>query len=301
MYLADKEVTARLRAEWNIDPEENTIFRDLSAAQKERALANALRLWEGDAPGACGDHWRDVPMLYPLLPDAGRATGAAIIVCPGGGYMFHAPYEGIPVGEWLNTLGIAAFVLQYRLIPYVQPAALRDAQRAIRLVRARAASYGVDPARVGIMGFSAGGHLSAAAATLFDDGDLTGDAIARQSARPDAAILIYPLTDLRDNPWLQTLVLGRENAAETHIVRYSPMLHVTERTPPTFLWHNLTDELVPYQQSLGFAQALAKHGVPFELHLWGSGRHGSGVAYDDARYTVWPEVVAGWLQIQGFC
>lgn len=297
MYVADPSAREKLFADWGVDPEENRLF-EVTREQKARALSQAVRLWPEGAPGAQGTHWRDIPMLYPLLPQPEAATGAAVIVCPGGGYRFHAPWEGIPVGDWLNALGIAAFVLQYRLMPYLLEEPLLDAQRAIRLVRARATEYGVDPSRLGIMGFSAGGHLASAAATLFDAGDpASKDPLERPSSRPDAAMLIYPVTDRR---MLRPLA-GGVTVDPALLKRFSTNLHVTDETPSTFLWHNLTDQMVPYSHSLSFANACAQHNVPFELHIWGAGKHGAGVADADVRYTRWKELLAVWLRIRGFC
>src|SRR5437588_8721902 len=172
----------------------------LNAGRKNISASEPIILWPSGAPGAVGKESNDIPTLTPYFAPKEKATGAAVIVCPGGGYTHLADHEGRPVAEWLNTLGITAFVLKYRLGPrYHHPAPLQDAARAIRTARARAAEWKIDPKRIGIIGFSAGGHLASTIATHFDSGKPDArDLIERVSSRPNLAVLIYPVITMRD-------------------------------------------------------------------------------------------------------
>jgi len=261
-------------------------------------------LWPGGAPGALGTADSDKPSLTPYLVPEGRGTGAAIVVCPGGGYQALAlDHEGAQVARWLNSIGVAAFVLQYRLGPrYHHPIELGDAQRAIRTVRARAARYRVLPDRVGIMGFSAGGHLASTAATHFDTGNPdASDVIDRVSSRPDFAVLAYPVISFttpfthrgsRDN------LLG-PNPDPKLVESLSNELQVTPQTPPTFLFHTTTDSVVPVENSVLFYLALRKAGVPAEMHIYERGPHGVGLAATDEALSSWPARLADWLRVRG--
>lgn len=258
-------------------------------------------LWPEGAPGALGNAAEDRPRLVPYLVEGGSRR-AAVVVCPGGGYAKRAAHEGEPVARWLNGLGISAFVLHYRVAPYRHPSPLQDAQRALRLVRHRADEWQIDPNRVGILGFSAGGHLAATASTLFDDGNPDSpDPIERQSCRPTAAVLCYPVISflqfthlgsmrnlLGDNP---TVPLRRALSAEQN---------VTTQTPPTFLWHTADDAGVSVVNSLLYAQALGQQGIPFALHVFPYGRHGLGLAQDDRQVGAWTALCATWLAGLGF-
>ena len=261
-------------------------------------------LWPNGAPGALGDADADKPTLTPYLVPEGRGTGSAIVVCPGGGYQHLAlDHEGSQVAQWLNSIGVAAFVLQYRLGPrYHHPIELGDAQRAIRTVRNRAAAYRVFPDRIGIMGFSAGGHLASTAATHFDAGNPdAADVIDRVSSRPDFAVLVYPVISLtapymhrgsRDN------LLGPD--ADPRLVEsLSNELQVTAATPPTFLFHTTTDTVVPVENSVLFYLALRKAGVPAEMHIYERGPHGVGLAATDEALSTWPARLADWLRVRG--
>lgn len=261
-----------------------------------------LYLWPEGAPLAQGEEIEDKPRLTPYLVQAGKPA-AAVVVCPGGGYQRRAEHEGEPIARWLNGLGIHAFVLDYRVAPYRHPAPLFDAQRAIRIVRHRADEWGVDPRRVGILGFSAGGHLSASAATRFDEGRPdAADPIERQSCRPDAAVLCYPVItlagDYRHNGSAVNL-LG-EGSGEAERLEHSAERNVNERTPPTFLWHTADDASVPVENALLFASALSRHRVPFDLHVYESGRHGLGLAAEHPEAHAWTQACALWLRRRGF-
>ncbi len=261
-------------------------------------------LWPSGAPGAKGSQPEDIPSFQHYPAPADRATGAAIVVCPGGGYGRLAPHEGHDVAVWLNSIGVSAFVLKYRLGPrYNHPAMLWDVQRALRTVRARAAGWKVDPQRIGVMGFSAGGHLSSTAATHFDDGNpQASDPIDRVSSRPDVAILCYPVISLQPpfaHMGSRKNLLGDNPAAEL-VELLSNEKQVTAKTPPTFLFHTVDDAGVPVENSMLFADALRKNKVPYEMHLFEHGRHGVGLAKDDPALSAWPKLLENWLRARGF-
>jgi len=238
-------------------------------------------LWPEGAPGALGTSANDIPTITAYLPDPAKATGAAMVICPGGGYVHLAPHEGNDYALWLNQHGVTCFVLKYRLGSngYRHPAMLQDAARAVRWVRAHADEFHVDPHRVGIMGSSAGGHLAATLLTHFDAGNpKAADAIDRESSRPDLGVLCYAVITLgefthqgsRDN------LLGPK-APRKLIKELSNELHVTTNTPPCFLWTTFADKAVPMENTLMFAEALRKHHVPFALHIYEQGAHGMGL------------------------
>jgi acetyl esterase/lipase len=261
-------------------------------------------LWPGAAPGALGRAPEDVPTLTRFLPPPERATGAAVVVAPGGGYQHLAmDHEGVVVARWLSSIGVAAFVLKYRLGPrYHHPVELGDAQRALRTVRSRAAEWGVDPARIGILGFSAGGHLASTASTHFDAGDpRAADPIDRASSRPDFAILIYPVITL-EAPYAhrgsRVNLLG-EDADAALVWSLSSELQVTPRTPPTFLVHTSDDRTVPVENSLMYYRALRAAGVPAEMHDFETGPHGFGTAPGNPLLSQWPSLAAAWMAQRG--
>jgi acetyl esterase/lipase len=261
-------------------------------------------LWPKGAPGALGDKDADIPTLTPFLPPADKATGAAVVICPGGGYSGLAiSYEGMDVGAWMAKRGVAGFVLKYRVAPYKHPIPLQDAQRALRIVRARAKEFGVDPARVGILGFSAGGHLASTAATHFDDGKAdAADPIDKMSCRPDFAVLCYPVVTLKP-PYAhmgsRINLLGKD-ADEKLVESLCNDQQVTDKTPPTFLFHTADDNAVPVENSLLFFEALHKAKVPAELHVYEHGRHGVGLAPNDPVLSSWPELLEKWMQAHGW-
>jgi len=265
-----------------------------------------VSLWPDGAPGALGSTTNDIPTLTPYLPDPTNATGAALVICPGGGYQHLAPHEGNDYALWLNQHGVTCLVLKYRLgsSGYRHPAMLQDAARAMRLVRARAADWKIDPKRVGIMGSSAGGHLASTLMTHFDSGDpAAADPIERQSSRPDIGILCYPVITMGEytHQGSKTNLLGTHPPPEL-VKLLSNELHVTTNTPPCFLWQTFEDKTVSVENSLMFAEALKKAGVPFDLHIYQKNRHGLGLNDNPpfARPHPWANDCLFWLKEQGF-
>src|SRR5207237_2520525 len=239
------------------------IYLTCSAAQTSNPVQPII-LWPDGAPGALGREPADVPTLRPYLPPKERATGAAVIICPGGGYEHLSEREGRPVAEWFNSLGVAAFVLKYRLGPrYHHPVPFADATRAVRTVRARAREWGLDTDRIGMLGFSAGGHLASTVGTYFDAGDpAASDPIERVSSRPDVLVLIYPVITMgtQAHAGSKKYLLGAEPAPDV-VALLSNEAHVTRETPPTFIVHTVNDASVPVENSLLFAAALKQANV----------------------------------------
>lgn len=265
----------------------------------------AMPLWPNGAPGAKGSAPEDIPSIQLYQPPADKANGAAIVVCPGGGYGALAAHEGHDVAVWLNSIGVTAVVLKYRLgrFGYRHPSMLQDAQRAIRTTRAKAAEWKIDPNRVGIMGFSAGGHLTSTAATHFDAGDPNAtDPIEKQSSRPDVAIMCYAVITMTDpftHAGSRKNLLGDTPSPEL-IDLLSNEKQVTEKTPPTFLFHTEDDKAVPVENSLQFAAALRKAKVPYEMHIYETGRHGVGLAPTIPALSTWPKLLENWLRARKF-
>lgn len=264
-----------------------------------------ILLWPSGAPGAQGDEDIDKPTLTIFLPSGTNATKTGVIVAPGGGYQhLSMDKEGYAIARWLNERGVAAFVLKYRLGPkYHNPIELGDAQRAIRLVRAHAAEYGVAEDHIGIWGFSAGGHLAATAGTRFDVGNSSAaDSIERVSSRPDFLILAYPVITMMQ-PWVHTgslkYLLG-DNPDPALQQSLSAETQVTKDTPPTFLFATTDDKTVPVLNSVMFYEALVKAGVPAEMHLFQHGAHGAGLAAANPQLSVWPDLLAKWMRERGY-
>jgi acetyl esterase/lipase len=263
-----------------------------------------MLLWPNGAPGAAGSEEIDKPTLTAYPAKGPGAVPTAVIVCPGGGYQHLAIVkEGSDIAVWLNHLGISAFVLKYRLGPkYHHPAELTDAQRAIRYVRAHAADYNIKPDRIGIWGFSAGGHLASSAGTHFDDGNKSAsDVLDQQSSRPDFMILAYPVITLHDplaHVGSRVNLLGK-TPDPALVDQLSNETQVTAKTPPTFLFHTTEDKTVPVENSIMFYSALRKAGVPAELHIYLKGAHGVGLAPFDPILRTWPERLADWMKVQG--
>jgi len=263
-----------------------------------------LPLWTGAAPGALGKEDADIPVITVFLPRTMSQNTPAVVVCPGGGYVQLAMnHEGRQVASYLNSLGVAAFVLRYRLGPrYHHPIELGDAQRALRTLRSHAADWRLDPSRIGIMGFSAGGHLAMTAATHFDAGvTAAADAVDRVSSRPDFVILGYPVISMTET-WThqgsKTNLLG--STPDPALARsLSGEQAVSKDTPPTFIFHTNADTAVPAENSVYYYLALRKMGVTAELHIFEKGPHGVGLANDDAALSEWSKLLANWLRGRG--
>lgn len=262
-------------------------------------------LWPDGAPEAVGSDESDQPSLRVYLPKTEQATRAGVVICPGGGYRVLATdHEGHQVAKWFNRKGIAAFVLRYRHAPkYRHPVPLLDVQRAVRLVRSHAEEYDIDVKRLGVMGFSAGGHLASTLATHFDLGDPQAtDPIDRQSCRPDFAVLCYPVINLTESyahHGSARNLLGPEASLDL-LKSLSNDTQVTSETSPTFLFHTAEDSTVPVQNSLDFFMALQKAGVPSELHVYQAGPHGVGLSPADPAIFGWKNRLFDWMHASGF-
>jgi acetyl esterase/lipase len=265
-----------------------------------------VRLWPGDAPEARGKACEDIPTLTIMGPRRGAENGSAVIILPGGSYRALAgDLEGREIADWFTARGFRAFILSYRLTGngYVLPVPLLDARRAVQTVRGRAADYHIDPNRIVVIGFSAGGHLAALAGTQFVPGNPDAeDPIDRVSSRPDYLVLGYP--------WIGAISLDTSHLnycklynlmdrCEALRTAYSPDLFVTKDTPPTFMYHTFTDQTVPVEQGLRFYEALIKAGVPSEMHIFANGPHGTGLGKGDAALDQWPGLLENWLRAQG--
>ena len=263
--------------------------------------SDEIPLWAEGAPGALGKEEKDIPTLTPYLVDPAKASGAAIVIFPGGGYGGLAPHEGKGYADWLTTNGFSCFVVKYRLGSqgYRHPAMLNDAARAVRLVRSRAKEWNIDPKRIGVIGSSAGGHLVSTLVTHFDAGKPdAADPIERQSSRPDAAILCYPVITMNGaftHAGSKKNLLGDKPDPEL-VKNLSNETQVTKDTPPCFVWHTWEDKGVKVENALEFASALQRAGVPFDLHVYQKGPHGIGTANNHP----WTVDCIYWLRAQGF-
>jgi acetyl esterase/lipase len=261
-------------------------------------------LWPGGAPGAVGTEEQDKPHLE-IFTGYGPAPHTAVVVCPGGGYRSLAyPKEGTQIAEWLNLRGITAFVLTYRLTPrYHYPEPILDGYRSVRWVRSHAAEYHVAPDRIGMWGFSAGGHLVGMVGTHFDDGNSqAADPVERASDRPDFVISSYGGLSLQPG-------IAKPGAMENLFVtppspelrnELSPDLHVTSRTPPFFLYATTPDQSVPVLSAVVFYTALVKAGVPVEMHIFQTGPHGTALGQSNPELAEWPALLENWLRLNGW-
>jgi acetyl esterase/lipase len=265
-----------------------------------------VRLWPGDAPQARGKACEDTPTMTIFSPRAANQNGSAVIIFPGGSYrLLSGDIEGRDIAAWFAARGFKAFIVSYRLSSngYILPVPLLDARRAIQTVRARAADYHIEPNKIVLIGFSAGGHLAALAGTQFVPGNPEAeDAIERVSSRPDYLVLGYP--------WIGAISLDTSHLnycklynlmdrCEALSKAYSPDLFVTKETPPTFWYHTFTDKTVPVEQGLRFYEALVKAGVPAEAHIFSEGPHGTGLGKGDPALDQWPALLETWLRGQG--
>lgn len=263
-----------------------------------------IALWPNGIPDdvkAFADAPDEVPHLVPYIV-TGSAPTACVVVCPGGGYQMRAEHEGAPIAEWLNSLGVSAVVLHYR-VKRRFPCSLRDAERAIRMVRARAQEWAIRPDQIGILGFSAGGHLAASACTISGQAEANAsDLLDRLSPKPDFGILCYPVISAYDGRHNGSIsVLLGEVPWDDHLRQLVSLeQQVNEQTPPCFVWHTADDGAVPVSNSLGFASACAQHRVPFALHVFPHGKHGLGLAQNDPVVGQWPTLCAAWLTERGY-
>jgi acetyl esterase/lipase len=258
-------------------------------------------LWPDGAPGALGAANADKPNVTIYLPK-GRAVHTGVVILPGGGYSFLAmDHEGKQIAEWLNNLGVAAFVVQYRYAPYHHPIELGDARRAMRYVRSHAAEFNIAPDRIGIWGFSAGGHLASTLGTHYDAGNPSAtDPIERAGCRPDFMVLAYPVIGPLGSAAKGSFVNLLGPDADPALVReLTNDLHVNAQTPPTFLIAAQDDNIVDVQNSVNFYTALTKAGVPAEMHLYQSGGHGFGLAPLNPTLSSWPARLADWMRGRG--
>lgn len=244
-----------------------------------------------------------VPTLTVYGPAADRPNGTAVIICPGGGYVnLSTEREGVQFANWMSTLGVTSFVLKYRMAEFGHPAPLQDVLRAMRLVRSHAAEYGVDPARIGVMGSSAGGHLAASAGTLFDHPlGRTGAALDAVSARPDFLMLLYPVITMQEpavHKGSRKALLGAAPSA-ADVALMSVETQVTAATPPTLLIHTQEDRTVPVENSILFYQALTRAHVPAEMYLFEHGSHGMGMRAGLGTASEWPRRAEEWMRARG--
>lgn len=278
-----------------------------TAGENNRFLGiQTVRLWPGDAPQAKGKACEDTPTLTIFDPAAGSENGSAIVIFPGGGYAHLAGnLEGREIADWFAARGFRAFVLQYRLSSngYLLPVPLLDARRAIQMVRARAADYRIDPNRIGVIGFSAGGHLAALAATQPVEGKSEADdPIERVSSRVNYLVLGYPWIGATSSDTSHLSYCKEFNVmdqCEALRTAYSPDLFVTKDTPPTFWYHTADDGTVPVEQGLRFYEALLKAGVPVEAHIFETGPHGTGLGKGNPVLDQWPNLMESWLRARG--
>lgn len=297
--LACLMLTAWLSIDCPQDPDTQTTPKPVAPPPQ------VVPLWSGKAPGALGDEPKDKPqvtVVRPARPDGQKTP--AIVICPGGGYRHLAMgHEGHEIANWLRSIGIAGVILEYRHRGkgYGHPVPLRDVQRAMRLVRHHADDWGVDKEKVGVLGFSAGGHLASSVSVHYDAGKQEAeDAIERQSCRPDFAVLCYGVLTFGQpfsHKGSQRNLLGKDAPKEL-VQRMSSERHIDDKTPPTFLWHTTEDRVVPPENSIAYYLALKKHKVPCEMHLFEKGRHGIGLGKGHAA-SRWPELCRLWLQARG--
>jgi acetyl esterase/lipase len=273
------------------------------------AEPTTINLWGEKIPGPVSSDPKNVPTLTIQLADKDKASGTAVVICPGGGYSGRATnHEGKQIAEWLNERGVHAFTLKYRTVGEsqipapLQPGPMLDVQRAIRTVRARAKDDGVNPSRIGVWGFSAGGHLASTSATHFDAGQpAANDPIDKVSCRPDFAILAYPVITMgaKTHGGSKTNLIGKQPDEEL-VEFYSNEKQVTAKTPPTFLFHTVQDKAVPIENSRMFQAACEKAGVPVELVEYEEGRHGVGLGLNTKLPLAgWSVKLDEWMRKRG--
>ena len=260
-----------------------------------------IKLWENGTPYYNEEYGQPETTITPYLLDKPEKHGL-VIVCPGGGYVMRADHEGKPIAEMLNAGGISAVVLNYRVAPYKDPAMLCDVTRAVKYVRYHADEWNIDPEKIGVLGFSAGGHLTVTAITHYNYGCDCGDEIDKVSSRPNAGVLCYPVVSFVNKSahvGSGRTLLG-ENASEEMLRKYSGELNVRDDSPPVFMWHTAADAGVPVANCLDFATALQEKNIPFELHVFPNGVHGLGLAPGDPHVAQWAGLLVNWLKMYGF-
>jgi acetyl esterase/lipase len=282
-----------------------TLFAIAIIVSAVAAEPQRIPLWEHGAPGTPATKPENEPVLFAYRAEPQDAARSAVIVCPGGGYVHLAmDHEGKQIAEWFNNLGVSAFVLQYRnnSSGHRHPVPMMDGQRAIRTVRSRAAEWSLDPAKIGVMGFSAGGHLASTLATHFDAGHTDAeDPIDHVSSRPDFLILCYPVISMTESYMhrgSRENLLGKD-ADEALARNLSNESQVTAQTPPTFIFQTDADKSVPAENCVAFYLALRRAGVPAELHVYQDGKHGVGLARDLFGTSTWPDRLRDWMQAGG--
>ena len=284
------------------------------SASLSNATPTVIQLWPEGVPGAKADIGPEKigggynsnvsePTLTMVGPAVDHPNGTAVIICPGGGYVrMSTAREGDQYATWLSTLGVTSFVLKYRMQEYGHPAPLQDVLRAVRMLRSRAAEFNINPARIGVMGSSAGGHLAASAGTLFDNpAGRTGAAMDAVSGRPDFLMLMYPVISMQEpavHAGSRKALLGATPSAEA-IQLMSLEKQVTAATPPTLLIHTQADQAVPVENSILFYQALTKAKVPAEMYLFEHGGHGMGMRDGLGTSSLWPRRAEEWLRDRG--
>jgi acetyl esterase/lipase len=264
-----------------------------------------ILLWEKGAPGAKGEEEKDKPKLFAYPAPEASAVGTALVICPGGGYgHLSMDKEGSDVAKWLNSLGVTAFVLDYRHAGkgYQHPAPLDDVKRAVRYVRTNAEKWKLDASKIGVMGFSAGGHLASTAGTQFEEANKNADdKIDRASSRPDFLVLCYPVISMTSeytHKGSRKNLIGDDPSPEL-AKKMSSELQVTSNTPPTFIFQTDKDTGVPAENAVSFYLALRKAKVPAEIHVYQNGPHGVGLAPGDPVLATWKERLADWLKVRG--
>lgn len=280
------------------------VFLGFPPAYGEGPEPKIVPLWSEGAPNALGSESKDQPNLTVYIANSEKPTGA-LVICPGGGYGNLAmDHEGRQICEWANRMGLTAILCDYRHRGkgYGHPAPLHDAQRAIRMARANATPWNLDPTKIGIIGFSAGGHLVSTVITQFDSGETeASDPVSKESSRPDFAILCYPVISMGSSfthRGSEINLLG-PNANRETLEKFASERNVRPDTPPTFLMHTLEDKAVPPQNSLVFYQAMVAKNVPGELHIYQKGTHGIGLGKTIPGTSDWPLACQRWLHQLG--
>lgn len=260
-----------------------------------------IKLWENRTPYYNEEYGQPETSITPYLLETNEKRGC-VIVCPGGGYSVRAPHEGEPIAKMINSGGIHAVVLNYRVAPYKDPAMLCDVTRAVKFVRYNADKWNIDPEKIGVLGFSAGGHLTVMAIEHYDYGHCDGDEIDKMSSRPNVGVLCYPVVTFM-NPAMHVgsmkNLLG-DNPSEEMKMKYSGELNVRDDSPPVFMWHTAEDGGVPVANCLDLAAALQAKKIPFELHVFPFGKHGLGLAPDNAHVAQWANLLINFLKLNSF-